>query len=174
MRLFIAIELPRSFKQELARVQTEVKQVSCGGRFVPTDNFHITLHFIGETGALHDAADAIREAARDARPFLLRLTDYGAFSSGGGRTGYVGVADESGELARLYETLEGALWDRGFSRNRSRLVPHITIGRNITGDADFICPRREAFTANSIVLYESRSVRGGMEYIPVHKERIEL
>ena len=47
MRLFIAIDLPRSFKAELMRIQKEVKGISCGGRFVPQDNFHITLHFIG-------------------------------------------------------------------------------------------------------------------------------
>ena len=35
MRLFIAIDLPRSFKAELARIQKEVKGISCGGRFVP-------------------------------------------------------------------------------------------------------------------------------------------
>lgn len=174
MRLFIAIPVPPDIRRAVNDTAKKLRAYGGDGRFVPSENYHITLHFIGETNALHDAADAIRESARDARPFLLRLTDYGGFSSGGGRTGYVGVADETGELARLYETLEGALWDRGFSRNRSRLVPHITIGRNITGDADFTCPRREAFTANSIVLYESRSVRGGMEYIPVHKERIEL
>ncbi|MBR2155733.1 MAG: hypothetical protein IJ941_02195, partial [Clostridia bacterium] len=49
MRLFIAIELPASFKNEVARIQKEVKQMSSGGRFVPRDNFHITLHFIGES-----------------------------------------------------------------------------------------------------------------------------
>ena len=49
MRLFIAIDLPRSFKAELVRIQKEVKGMSCGGRFVPQDNFHITLHFIGES-----------------------------------------------------------------------------------------------------------------------------
>ena len=62
MRLFIAIELPRSFKQELARVQKEVKQMSCGGRFVPQENFHITLHFIGESDDLAGAVAAMREA----------------------------------------------------------------------------------------------------------------
>lgn len=49
MRLFIAIDLPRSFKAEVTRIQKELKQLSCGGRFVPANNFHITLHFIGET-----------------------------------------------------------------------------------------------------------------------------
>ena len=67
MRLFIAIELPRSFKQELARVQKEVKQLSCGGRFVPQENFHITLHFIGESDDLAGAVAAMREAVRGIR-----------------------------------------------------------------------------------------------------------
>ena len=69
MRLFIAIELPRSFTQELARVQKEVKQVSCGGRFVPQENFHITLHFIGESNNLAGAVDAMHEAVRGIRTF---------------------------------------------------------------------------------------------------------
>ena len=59
MRLFIAIDLPRSFKAELMRIQKEVKGISCGGRFVPQDNFHITLHFIGESDDIADAAEAI-------------------------------------------------------------------------------------------------------------------
>ena len=43
MRLFIAIELPRSFKQELARVQKEVKQmrqVCAAGKFPHHAAFH--------------------------------------------------------------------------------------------------------------------------------------
>lgn len=32
MRLFIAIDLPRSFKAEVTRIQKELKQLSCGGR----------------------------------------------------------------------------------------------------------------------------------------------
>ena len=71
---------------------------------------------------------------------------------------------------KFYETLEQALWDRGFSKNHARLVPHITIGRSIRGDEGFTCPRNEAFTADSMILYESRNVKGSMEYTPVHKE----
>lgn len=62
MRLFIAIDLPRSFKAEVSRIQKELKQLSCGGRFVPTNNFHITLHFIGESRDLQGAVAAMHEA----------------------------------------------------------------------------------------------------------------
>lgn len=173
MRLFIAIPVPPDIRRAAADTAIRLKKRGAQGRFVPEANYHITLHFIGESDALLDAADAIHEAARDAKPFLLRLTDYGAFPSGSGSTGYLGISDETGELRRLYETLEDALWDRGFMKNRARLTPHITLGRNIRGVEGFTCPRREAFTANSIVLFESRSERGGMRYEPVHRERIE-
>ena len=64
MRLFIAIDLPRSFKAEVTRIQKELKQLSCGGRFVPANNFHITLHFIGESRDLQGAVAAMHEAAQ--------------------------------------------------------------------------------------------------------------
>ena len=87
MRLFIAIDLPRSFKAELARIQKEVKGISCGGKFVPQDNFHITLHFIGESDDIAGAAEAMREAVRGIRPFTLHLGKYTSLEKGShGRT----------------------------------------------------------------------------------------
>ena len=79
MRLFIAIDLPRSFKAELARIQKEVKGISCGGRFVPQDNFHITLHFIGESDDIAGAAAAMHEAVRGIRPLRCTLANIQAW-----------------------------------------------------------------------------------------------
>ena len=170
MRLFIAIPIPPDIRRAVSETSIRLQKAGASGRFVPQSNYHVTLHFIGESDKLSDATDAILEATKDAKPFLLRLGDYGAFRSGTGNTGFVRVFDETGSLQSLYETLEQALWDRGFSKNRSRLIPHITIGRNITGDESFSFPHREAFQADSIILYESRNVKGTMQYTPVHKE----
>lgn len=170
MRLFIAIPVPPDIRRAVRDVSVRLQKKGAEGRFVPERNYHVTMHFIGESNALSDIADAMREAARDARPFLLRLKDYGSFESKNGSTGFVRVEAESDELRSLYETLEQSLWDRGFSKNHAVLVPHITIGRSIKGDAGFTCPRNEAFTADSMILYESKNVRGTMEYTPVHKE----
>lgn len=174
MRLFIAVPLPPDILRAVAGVRAALEQSGARGRFVPRENYHITLHFIGETDALGDAADALHEAVRDIRPFLLRLEGYGTFKSDGAHTGFVGVDCESGELGRLYESLEAALWDRGFVKNRGVLTPHITIGRRIEGDEGFIAPpKKAAFTANAVVLYESRSVRGQMQYTPLHREALQ-
>ena len=59
MRLFIAIELPKSFRAEVARLQSLLQAQSLSGRFVPLENFHITLHFIGESTDLAGAAQAM-------------------------------------------------------------------------------------------------------------------
>ena len=73
MRLFIGIQLPKTFQRELIRLQMLLKDTSRGGRFTPADNFHITLHFIGESGDLSGAALAVEEAVRGIRPFALHL-----------------------------------------------------------------------------------------------------
>lgn len=170
MRLFIAIPIPPDIRRAVSETSIRLQKAGASGRFVPSSNYHVTMHFIGESDALSDATDAIIETTKDATPFLLRLGDYDAFHTGSGNTGFVRVLDETGSLQSLYETLEQALWDRGFSKNRSRLIPHITIGRNIIGDENFSFPHREAFQADSLILFESRNVKGTMQYTPIHKE----
>jgi len=171
MRLFIGIPLPPDILRDVSAARVAMEKYGARGRFVPCENFHITLHFLGETNAMADAVDALREAVRDIRPFLLRLGGYGSFKTDGSHTGFISVSCDGGELDRLYETLESALWERGFSKNRGKLAPHITLGRKIEGDERFVLPpQKAAFTANTVVLYESRSERGQMLYTPVHRE----
>jgi len=173
MRLFIAIPLPPDITRALSAARVALEAHGAAGKFVPRENYHITLHFLGETDALKDITDAMHEAVRDIRPFVLRLREYGSFKTDGSHTGFVCVSCDSEELNRLYETLESALWERGFSKNRGRLTPHITLGRKIEGDDGFVLPpQKAAFTASSLVLYESTSERGQMVYTPVHRERL--
>ena len=48
MRLFVALDLPWEVKEELADLSCNIP----GARWVPTDNFHLTLRFIGEASRL--------------------------------------------------------------------------------------------------------------------------
>ena len=173
MRLFIAIPLPPDGMRAVASARVALESCGAKGRLVPRENYHITLHFLGETDRLAEAADAIREAVRDIPPFVLRLKDYGSSKSEGTHTGFLSVACDSDELDRLYESLESALWERGFTKNRGKLTPHVTLGRKIEGDEDFaLPPQKAAFTANMVVLYESSSVRGQMQYNVLHREML--
>lgn len=179
MRLFIAIDLPRSFKAELMRIQKEVRGMSCGGKFVPQENFHITLHFIGESDDIAGAAEAMREAVRGIRPFTLHLGKYTSLEKGShGRTAVMEVLGDLGELTAMHESLESALYDRGFSRERKKFVPHITLGRSVEQD-DLTAMELEnsiranaSLTVQAITLFESRREKGEMVYIPLHREKL--
>ncbi len=180
MRLFIAIELTHGMRAELAGLLKELKERSCGGRFVPPENFHVTMHFIGESNDLAGACAAMRDAVRGIRPFELKLGRYGFFDkvSGGKRTGLVEVAGDIRELGILHETLESALSDRGFSRDNKRFKPHITLGRNVEHD-ELVTEelRSRELTSSMLVtgltLFESTRVNGRQVYTPLHRESFE-
>ena len=179
MRLFIAIEISNEMRRELAAMSKTLKGVSTGGRFVPAENMHITLRFIGESEDLAGAVSAMREACRDIRPFTLKLGRYGFFektASGNHRVALVTVEGELNELNVLHESLEAALADCGFPRDHKRYSPHITLGRSVehdelaAGELQAIPLSAEA-AVTGITLFESARVNGRMVYTPLHRER---
>lgn len=173
MRLFIAVPLPKDVKRKVFAFEEELKNAGAQGRFVPAGNHHITLKFIGESHALADIAAAMHLAVYDAKPFTLRLGEYGCFTHGGARTCFLKAEGQLEELNRIYETLESALWEKGFCKGKGRFMPHVTLGRAVEqGDTDLsqLTPPKDAFRVSSIVLYESVNEKGRMVYTPLHTE----
>ncbi|MCR5809583.1 MAG: RNA 2',3'-cyclic phosphodiesterase [Clostridiales bacterium] len=179
MKLFIAIEVSGEMKKELNNISKALRERSCGGRFVPPENFHITLRYIGESDDLAGAASAMREACRDIRPFRLSLGSYGFFEktgSGSRRVSLVTVEGELSELSVLYESLDSALSDQGFPRELKRFVPHVTLGRSVEHD-DLVTeelksiPLSSSVTVTGITLFESSLIKGRQVYSPLHREK---
>ena len=175
MRLFIAIPLPAQARAELMKIQKELLRVSDAARPVPRDNMHITLRFLGETRDLASAAQALSESVRGFRPFSLHLTRYGCFRQGGGKTAYMGVGGDLDELNSLFEALDAALFEHGFSREHRRFTPHITLARSVElsdeaeADMGAIVPNA-SFLVNAVELYESsRRSDGKMVYTRLHR-----
>lgn len=176
MRLFIAVELNKSMQAEAARVQNLLREKAEGGRFTPKENFHITMHFIGESNDLSSAAFAMRESVRGFKPFPLALGGYGSFAHAGKRTSFVHVCDKTGELETLHESLEAALYDAGFSREDKRFTPHITLARSVVHDEQAERQLKELVTNASmevrgITLFESVRTERGIQYFALHRER---
>lgn len=175
MRLFIGIELPKAMKKELLRVQREVKSRSASGRFGAEDNFHLTLHFVGECDDIYSLATAMKEAVRGIRPFALHLSGCGQFERSGSVIPYVSLGGNLGELGILYESLESALCDNGFSREHKGFTPHITFARNVKLSeqtpvaGDFAV--NSSMSVASIALFESASINGQLKYSVLHREK---
>lgn len=177
MRLFIAIELPKTVRSELSKALRELRSRSSGGRFSPEDDLHITLHFIGESDDLFGAVNSVKAACAGIRPFLLKPDGYGFFEKGERKTSFITVGGELDELNMLREKLESALSDNGFARDYHRFVPHITLGRNVEHDELVSMEMNEigfknSFTVTGVTLFESVREKGRMVYNPLHREKL--
>ncbi len=126
MRLFVALDLPWSLRRRLA---------SLGGlgipgaRWLPPENYHLTLRFIGE--APRHLAEEIDHAlaALKARDFALTLAGVGTFAKGGRPTAlWVGV-ERNPSLDHLRGKIETALQRVGLEPERRRFTPHVTLAR---------------------------------------------
>ena len=126
MRLFVAIDLPWELRQRLAMLSGAGIP---GAKWVPPENYHITLRFIGETPAYR--AEEIDQAlsALKARSFELTLAGVGTFAKSGRSTAlWVGV-ERNERLDLLQSKIETALQRIGLEPERRRFAPHVSLAR---------------------------------------------
>lgn len=125
MRLFVALDLPWDVKQDLGDLSCNLP----GARWVPEENFHLTLRFIGEANRLQ--AEEIDHAlnALNGRGFAFSLSGVGWFEKNGRvNTLYAGV-ERNEALLKLQAKIETALHRVGLSLDRRRFTPHVTLAR---------------------------------------------
>ena len=100
-------------------------------RWVPPDNLHITLWFIGEVSDDRTAGiiDAVN-APFATRTFELELRGAGVFPPHGPpRVLWIGVAEGQHSMIALYNELAARLQPLGFQPERRAYSAHLTIAR---------------------------------------------
>lgn len=126
MRLFVALDLPWSVRAQLAALSGSGIP---GARWVPPENFHLTLRFIGDipSHVARDVDDAL--LGLRARGFDLTLTGMGVFSKGGISSAlWVGV-EKTPALDHLRTKIETAIRRCGLEPERRKFQPHVTLAR---------------------------------------------
>ena len=168
MRLFVAIALPDDQRARLERLVNGLP----GARWVPPENLHLSLRFLGELdGAL--AADVDEALSMLRMPaFQLELKGVSHFGEGRKiRTLWAGVAAEPA-LIRLHDKVEQAVIRAGVPPEQRKFKPHVTLARfkSNPGPAlhDFMAQhalfRAEPFPVESFVLYSSFLSASGAIY----------
>jgi 2'-5' RNA ligase len=132
MRIFIAIELSESVKKSLYRTQHTLKDSCPDVRWIPAEQLHLTVKFLGEVADsdVDAACQAMARAAAASKPFTMRTQECGCFPERGSvRIVWTKAADEGGLLARCVEAVEAQIEPLGFPREHRPFAAHITIGR---------------------------------------------
>ena len=179
MRTFIAIELEEEVKEHLAQVQEQTQKLCRKGSYTPKENFHLTLHFLGEVQEedLDYLQEAIYETARRNRPFRMTIDKIGFFPRGNKGILWAGL-EKSSHLQRLFGTLEKSLEQQGFARERKGLSPHITLGREVEPHRSFADVQRTvqvapmAVSVRGISLMESVRRGARLMYVPVFRQEL--
>ena len=127
MRLFVAIQLSEELKKVLTDTLHACKKEGIRGSYVPKQNLHLTLAFIGETKETAAVKEALQTISF--KPFRLTLSDMGAF----GDLLWVGTKGNQG-LGTVVKDVRAALDAAGIPYDRKKFVPHITIIRNLGGN----------------------------------------
>ncbi|HEX3346922.1 MAG TPA: RNA 2',3'-cyclic phosphodiesterase [Acetobacteraceae bacterium] len=125
MRLFVGLDLPWELRERLAALGRGVP----GARWVPIENYHLTLRFIGEVQA-HTAEEIDHAlAAMRGKRFTLTLAGVGTFNKGGRETALWVGAERTQQLDHLQSKLEQTLQRVGLEPERRRFIPHVTLAR---------------------------------------------
>ncbi len=163
MRLFIAIRADACLTEALRACQEECIKRGVRGNYVPEENFHLTLAFIGEYPDPGKALEVIGSVPF--APFTLRLQGIGAF----GDLWWAGMA-ENRELEEVVRCLREALSGAGIPFDGKEFVPHITLIRGVRFPEKEIpwgLLREAEMEVRHIALMRSQSGKEGVIYTEI-------
>jgi RNA 2',3'-cyclic 3'-phosphodiesterase len=124
VRCFVAVELPRSMRDEIERIEEGLRMP--GLRLVKPDLCHVTLKFLGDVPT--QKIEEICETLRSVRvaPFNVAVSGMGAFPGRSVRVVWLGL---KADFSDLFCQIEDSLSRLGFEPERRKFSPHVTLGR---------------------------------------------
>jgi 2'-5' RNA ligase len=177
-RLFIGVRLSmaalRALEGFVPKLKARAHELGVPVRWIPPENYHVTLKFLGWTRAPVSSAirDHLRKAVTAVAPFTFEVCSVGAFPDA--RRASVLWAGVGGDGAKALTELAGhvdtACQDLGFSADERAYHPHVTVGRlrdpkNVT---EMLLPfqelKFEPCHAEELVLYQSKDGGGSVHY----------
>ena len=132
IRTFIAVYASQKINSNVARLVDRFSVFSKEVNWVPQENLHLTLNFVG------DISDReVPEFCRDAQEFISQFRSFGLVLGGLGgfpnleqpQTLWVGATEGCEEMAAISREITKFLRDWSLGKSRFDFAPHMTIGR---------------------------------------------
>jgi 2'-5' RNA ligase len=179
-RLVVALEPPEPVRRRLAALAAELRRGAGRAaddiRWVPPENVHLTIQFLGAVPAerVADVEAALRAAAAEARPISLEVKGAGGFPNARRpRVLWAGLAGDVAELAALAAGVGRRLAPLGFAPEERPFAAHLTLGRardgrgapGLAGALARVAQAEGApWRASELVLFESHLSPRGPRY----------
>ena len=172
-RLFVAVDLDERSRAECAAVAERLRAAGWPGRWVATENYHLTVAFLG--GVDEERHDDVRAALSDAAsrlaPFEVPLDAVGAFPNARKpRVAWVGPAEPVPAFTALCEVVRRPLAGLGFTFE-PHTDAHVTLARS---DGRMLLPsvpspRSAHVHVGVLALYQSFTERAGARYVVLER-----
>ena len=186
MRLFVALEIPSTVRDNLAALLKELRAADPPSaksrvRWVRPENLHVTLKFIGHIDAakLDEIRGALAQVQSD-EPVDVRFRGVGFFpNEKRPRVLWVGTAASS-NLVMLAHDIDQRLEPPGVPRETRDFTPHLTLARfDPPGISEKLRAAAQkdvtrefgALRTNEFHLIESKLKPSGAEYTTLHSFR---
>lgn len=176
VRLFVAVRIPVRLQRELTRLTRKLAESEIPVRWVPPENMHLTLRFLGQVPEKNrqSLVEALSVAAQDAIPFEVTFGRVGAFPSPRSPHVIWIAVDSAPRLRLLRGSVMRELTRAGFGSDLGPFHPHVTLGRAVSDSEpgafrDFVPASRNLkidslLRVSAIDLVRSRLRPAGPEY----------
>jgi RNA 2',3'-cyclic 3'-phosphodiesterase len=177
LRLFVATEIPDEIRGALAEAVTPVRERFPKARWVPIQNQHVTVKFLGATypRLVEWVTATLRRVATRNAAFTTRVEGLGAFpNERRARVLWAGLDDAASAFGRLAADLDEGLSEE-FKPEKRAFTPHLTVARfepTVSLDPDEIAFESEPFEVRRIVLFRSHLRRPAPVYEPMEAFRL--
>lgn len=170
MRLFIAINFDDTELDAFEAARERLRDQAGAANYSRRENLHLTLAFLGEQppARMGEISGAMLKATKNTPGFELRFDRAGRFRREGGDIWWLGAA-ESPELTKLQAGLAAELRARGFKLEDRRYTPHLTLAREVRGEAEpeLVLPEPVPALVRGASLMLSERRQGVLTYTPL-------
>lgn len=159
-RLFFALWPDARTREALAERSRALDGALSGGRPIPRENLHVTLHFLGRVAEPERA----RAAASRVRPrsIGLQFDRFGFWPEP--QVAWLGMSEAPDPLLALVADLSTELGSEGFATRSRAYRPHVTLYRGVREVAELPQAERLDWHPEQFVLVRSTRDEAGSNY----------